>query len=380
MDWRGSNQKAADNIVTVESFWNGFLGSRLILTVAKGPQTMKRFITALIFCFPAWCTNAFAGSWADGLFSELRHEFGNIPRGSDQRCTFILRNTTESSIRISTLSRTCGCTQITLDDKVVLDQNIKNSRENKLVPPGQEAQIGVVLDTRTFTGPKSAEIIVSFDQPAYAEVRLTVNSFIRQDIVLNPGAIQLGNMSHGMESAKELDIEYAGSANWQVLSVTKQNSNLDVKYDEIYRKPGQVGYRVHVALKPTAPVGIIRDALMVETNDLGAPQFSILVTAQIQPDLIVTPSNLSMGTVKPGQTVTRQVIVRGKKPFQVLGVESGADSFQVEKPDGTLTFHKVTVRFAGSDEPGTRECTFKIQTDLADESTAEFKAIVNVVR
>lgn len=341
---------------------------------------MKRSVTALFLCLFACCSNVFAGSWADGLFSELRHEFGNIPRGSDQRCTFVLRNTTESPIRITGMSRTCGCTQITLDDKIVLDQNIKNSRENKLVLPSQEAHVGVVLDTRSFIGPKSAEIIVSFDQPTHVDVRLTVNSFIRQDIVLNPGAVQLGTLSRGQEAAKDLDIEYAGAANWQILNVTKPNPYLDVKYDELYRRPGQVGYRVHVSLKPTAPVGIIRDAVLVETNDPGAPQFSVVVLGEIQPGLIVTPPNLTMGTVKAGQGVTRQVIVRGKKPFQVLGVEAAGDSFQAENTEGVFSIHKVTVRFAGSDEPGTRECNFKIQTDLADESTAEFRAIVNVVR
>jgi hypothetical protein len=346
----------------------------------KGAQTMKRSITAFLLCLCIGSSNACAGTWADGLFSELRHEFGNIPRGSDQRCSFILSNTSDAPVRITGLSRTCGCTQITLDDKVVLDQNIKNSRENRVVLPGQALQLGVVLDTRSFIGPKSAEIIVSFDQPTHADVRLTVNSFIRQDIVLNPGAIQLGTVSHGQDAVKELDIEYAGTANWQILSITKPNPYLDVKVEETYRKPGQLGYKLTVALKPTTPVGIIRDVIMIETNDPGAPQFSVLVTGQVQPDLIVTPSNLTMGTVKPGQSVTRQVLLRGKKPFQVLAVQGGAESFQIEKPEGAQSFHRVIVRFAGSDEPGTRECTFKIQTDLADESAAEFKAVVNVVR
>jgi hypothetical protein len=340
---------------------------------------MMRFAAALLGLV-TWSSSAMAGSWADGLFSELRHEFGSVPRGSDQRCTFVLTNTTDGPVRITGMSRTCGCTEITLDDKVVLDQNNKQNRENKVIPAGQEARIGVVLDTRSFVGSKSAEITVSFDQPSHNDVRLTVNSFIRQDIVLNPGAIQFGSLPHGQEVVKELDIEYAGTANWQVLSITNSNPHLGAKHVEIYRKPGQVGYRLTVTLKPTAPAGIIRDAIVVETNDTNAPQFPVIVTGQVQPDLIVTPSNLTMGTVKPGQSITRQVLLRGKKPFHVTGVEGGVESFRVEKPEGSQAFHKVIVRFAGSDEPGTHESTFKIQTDLADESTAEFKATVQVVR
>jgi hypothetical protein len=341
---------------------------------------MKRHAAVLALCLATWCSSAQAGSWADGLFSELRHEFGSIPRGSDQRCTFVITNTTDGPIRITGMTRTCGCTQITLDDKVVLDQNTKQNREIKVVLPGEESHVGVVLDTRSFVGSKSAEITVSFDQPSHADVRLTVNSFIRQDIVLNPGAIQFGSLSHGQEVTKELDIEYAGTANWQILSVTNSNPNLDAKHVEIYRKPGQVGYRLTVTLKPTATTVTIRDTLIVETNDTNAPQFPVIVTGQVQPDLIVTPANLTMGTVKPGQSVTRQVLLRGKKPFQVTGVAGGAEPFRVEKPEGSQTFHKVIVRFSGSEEPGTRECTFKIQTDLADESAAEFKATVQVVR
>src|SRR5437773_439133 len=104
----------------------------------KGALTMKRSIIAVILCLGTWCSSAQAGSWADGLFSELRHEFGNIPRGSDQRCSFVVRNTMEVPVRITGMSRSCGCTLITLDDKVMLDQNIKSSHENKAILPGQE--------------------------------------------------------------------------------------------------------------------------------------------------------------------------------------------------------------------------------------------------
>jgi hypothetical protein len=283
-------------------------------------------------------------------------------------------------MRISGMSRSCGCTQITVDDRVILDQNIKVSREAKVVVPGQEVHIGVVLDTRNFVGSKSGEIVISFDQPSYADVRLTFNSFIRQDIVLNPGAILLGTVSRGQDATREVDVEYAGPVNWQILSVSKPNPFMDLKFEEIYRRPGQVGYKLIANLKASAPVGAIRDVIIVETNDPASPQFGVVVSGQVQPDLVVTPSNLTMGTVKPGQSVTRQVLVRGRKPFHVTGVEGGAASFQVDKPDGAQSFHRVIVRFAGSEEPGVRECTFKIQTDLADNSSAEFKAVVSVVR
>ncbi len=341
---------------------------------------MKRSFSLLVFCLSSISSQCLAASWTDGLFSELRHEFGNIPRGSDQRCTFVLKNTTDGPVRIVGMQRTCGCTQITLDDKVVLDHETKVARETKQIQPGQEARIGVMLDTRNFLGSKSAEITVSFDKPSAADVRLTVNSYIRQDIVLNPGAIQFGSVSRGQDSTKVLDIEYAGQQNWKIMSVTNTNQNLEVNCNEMYRRPGQVGYKLMVSLKPNAPTGFIRDAIMIETNDLAAPHFPVIVSGQIQADLIVTPTNLTLGTVKPGQSVTRQVLLRGKQPFQITQVDGGDAMFQIEKPQGSNSFHRVVVKFSGSEEPGTRECTFRIRTDLADESAAEFKATVQVLR
>jgi hypothetical protein len=331
-------------------------------------------------CLALLCSVADAGGWADGLFNELRHDFGNIPHGADVRCNFVITNTTGQPIRIGGMKRSCGCTEITLDDKVVLDQNIQVASIAQVLAPGQQATIGVVLDTVKFLGNKAAEILVTFDYPSLAEVRLTVNSFIRQDIVFNPAAIQFGTVSRGQELTKELDIEYAGQLNWQIQGVVYANSHLNVTYDELYRKPGQVGYRLKVAVKPTAPAGSLRELMIVETNDPGASKIPVLIDGQLQSDLVITPSNFNLGSVRTGESAARQILLRAKKPFEITKVEGPDAAFQVEKSAGKQAFHKLTVRFTAPDQVGPRECTFRIETDLADQSAAELKATVQVVR
>jgi hypothetical protein len=212
-----------------------------------------------------------------------------------------------------------------------------------------------------------------------ADVRLTVSSFIRQDIVLNPGAVQFGTLTRGHELTKELDVEYAGGNDWRIQSVTNPNRNLQVKCDELFRSPGRIGYKLTVTLKPDAPAGSIRDSLILETNDSVSPHVPVLVSAQVQPDLIVTPSNLSFGTVKPGQTVTRHVLLRGKNPFRVTKVSGADDRFQFEGAESTQAFHKLSVRFTGaSDQAGAVETTFRIETNLPDDPWAEIKATAQV--
>ena len=340
---------------------------------------MRHFASVLAVLCSSWYSSAVAGPWTERLFTELRHDFGSVPRGADVRHTFMLTNNTGAPVRISGLRRTCGCTQITLDDKVVLDQNIQQSSESKVIQPDQTARIGVVLDTRKFIGNKSAEITITFDQPTLAEVRLTVSSFIRQDIVLNPGAVQFGTLTRGQELTKELEIEYAGQSDWRIENVTSSNSNLVVKYDETSRSPGHIAYKLTVTLKPETPAGSIRDTLIVQTNDSVSPKVPVIVAAQVQPDLIVTPSSLSFGTVRAGQTVTRNVLLRGKKAFRMTKVDGPDARFQFGGTDSAQSFHKVTVRFTADDQAGPVESTFRIETDLADDPWAEIKATVQVV-
>jgi ectoine hydroxylase-related dioxygenase (phytanoyl-CoA dioxygenase family) len=49
-------------------------------------------------------------------------------------------------------------------------------------------------------------------------------------------------------------VEYAGVLDWRVQGV-ENSAPLDVRVDELYRRPGQVGYRLNMTLKPDAPPG-----------------------------------------------------------------------------------------------------------------------------
>jgi hypothetical protein len=341
---------------------------------------MKRAIVFAAVVCAAWCSHAMAGSWAEGLFSDLRYDFGNVPRGNDVAHEFVVTNNTGSPVRISGMRRTCGCTLVTLDDKPVMDQNLRESSDKKLIPPGQQARIGVVLDTRNFLREKSSEITVLFDQPAPASVRLTVTSFIRQDIVLNPGAVQFGTVTRGQEASKDLDMEYAGQADWRIVSISSHDPNLEVTFSELYRKPGRIGYRVTTRLKQYAPAGTFRDVLAVETNDPTSSMVNVTVEGQVQPDIVVTPPTLVF-TAKPGQEVTRQVFIRGKTPFHLASNDlAGNDpNFSVKASDAAQSLHNVTVRFVAGQQPGTFERVLRFQTDVPGQAAIELKTRVDVV-
>ncbi len=130
---------------------------------------------------------------------------------------------------------------------------------------------------------------------------------------------------------------------------------------------------VHV--DKSLPTGYVNEYLMLVTNDLQATQIPLLVEGRVLPAVTVSPSSLFMGVVEPGKKVTRQLVVKGKKPFRILSITCDDKSFTfgnvADKTPKTL--HLVPVSFAAGKSSGKINRTIKIETDLGD-STPELAA------
>ena len=103
-----------------------------------------------------------------------------------------------------------------------------------------------------------------------------------------------------------IDVEYAGVLDWRINEVIKNGVPVDIGLEELYRRPGQYGYRVRVSLKNDAPSGPIKQELLLKTNDPTTPLLPVLVEAMVQAPLTAVPATVSMGTPKVGEAVTRQ--------------------------------------------------------------------------
>jgi len=69
--------------------------------------------------------------------------------------------------------------------------------------------------------------------------------------------------------------------------------------------------------------------------------------------------------VQPGQKVTKQLVVKGKKPFRVLGIECDDKSFQFDtsKEESAKELHLIPVTFTAGTDAGKVAKTIKIETD-----------------
>ena len=85
----------------------------------------------------------------------------------------------------------------------------------------------------------------------------------------------------------------------------------------------------------------------------------------------VSPSPLPLGILKPGQTVTRNLVIKGAGPFRIVSAAGPSDAYQFNLPEAAKPVHVVPVTFTAGDTPGKISETIRVQTDLPGHETLE---------
>ncbi len=303
--------------------------------------------------------------WARKMFETSTHDFGNVARGSKVDYYFKFNNPFKEDVHIQDVRSSCGCTTPRF-----LKDTLKTYEESAIV---------AAFNTRTFLGHRNATITVVFDKPFYAEVQLQVSGYIRRDIVIHPGDVDLGTVDQGTPSEKKVSISYAGRDDWQILDVKSGSPYIETQLTERQRGGGQVAYDLSIFLKPDAPSGAINEQLVLLTNDERSPEVPLDVEGRVVADLTVSPASLLMGVLQPGQKATRQLVLKGKKPFRIIGVTCDDDSFEIRTTDSAKPMHVIPITFVAGDKTGKVTQKIRIETDLGQDVVAEFSAFAQVV-
>lgn len=329
-------------------------------------RTTKYILTAAVL-LPA--ANVSAQQWAEKMFKTLDHDFGSVARGADTVYKFEVTNLYKQDMHLTGVRSSCGCTSPSI--------------ENPVIKTHQKAYIVAKFNTRTppHLGQNGATLTVNFGAPYAAEVQLHVRGNIRSDVVFNPGAIDFGDVDNSVDSERRISVDYAGRSDWQILDVTNDNDNFEVELNETTRTGNRVSYGLLVRLKAGTPVGYLKDQLTVVTNDSQASnqRIPLYVAAHIRPEFAVTPEQLVLGELKPGEHMTKKIIVRGRQPFKITDVSCGDDCFEFKTDSNVLPVHFVEVTFRAGENPGKFQTPIRISTDRGESHNATCVASATVV-
>lgn len=291
-----------------------------------------------------------ARTWGERLFDSTAHDFQYVARGAVVRHSFLVTNRLDRRVHIDSVEPSCPVCSVAKPAKVSLE-------------PGESTQIDASINTLSFTGPRSVAITVTFDQPQFEQVRLTLQCYSRSDIVINPGEVNFGTQRRGEAITRNLTIAYAGTADWKIASATAANPDLQVALAETNRGNGRVDYRLSVMLNAEAAPGSIHDRVVLTINDAYNKTIELPVFGVVVGDVTLSQRNLSFGTLSATNS-SKQVVVRGSRPFRITRVDSAGGPFSVVFPDEARKTHFLKVVCNPDKAPGELSQDFEIVTDL----------------
>src|SRR5438874_8246328 len=164
-----------------------------------------RILAAAAIVIASTANSCFAEAWATKLFSETKHDFGTVARGSDTSYRFAGKNIYKQDIELLSVRSSCGCTSPTI--------------EKKVLKTGDVGYVTATFNTRTFTGIHGATLTVEVRWKdngnwVHAETQLRVDGNIRGDIVFTPGAVKFDGIDQGTRAEQKVSVTYKGRSDW----------------------------------------------------------------------------------------------------------------------------------------------------------------------
>ena len=330
------------------------------------------FATLFIF-LPTSSIFAQQNQWAVKMFGELgtvrTHDFGSVALHADVEHRFAFKNIYKEDVVISSVSSNCGCT--------------KASASKTRIRSGETAEIIARVDTsgRQHTKGRKATITVVFAKPALAEVQMQVKTYIRADVGFDPGSIEFGTTTQGKSVVKRAYLQYEGRPDWALIGVQKTNPGIRAEAREARRTATGVVYEILVELKADAAPGYIHDLLKFKTNDPDPATASIFLPIRgvVTAPLTAKPSYLQLGVVPKNATITKNLVVCGSTPFQILRVDSKDKRMSFLKTDLKRTVHVIPVTFRAGDQTGAISETIVVATSQKNEAPLRVAATGYVV-
>jgi hypothetical protein len=348
-------------------FWFAVLSGRAARGEAspsgEGTSMLRHWCGVIVSCLLAGSVQA--GSWADGLFTELNKDFGSVPRGPMLSHPFHVKNNLPVPVHIQQVRVSCGCVTAT-------------AMANRLMP-GEETAVLAQMNTTRFEGIKTVTIFVTIDEPQYAEVRLWVQANSREDVSVTPDTINFGQIKRGSSPSAAINVVFLGGSQWQVTGVSCESNYVKPALREIRRQGYEVDYQLTAQLRADVPVGRWYTDIWLKTNNPATPRVRVPLNVEVESALTVSPPIVDLGQVKIGGQAQRKVIVRGIRPFRITEVKGTDAEIAVRDtaPD-SRPVHVLAITLKG-DSPGDVKRQLRIQTDLREEGEIELQAKAQIV-
>lgn len=252
-------------------------------------------------------------------------DFGTVAEGEVVSHVYEIRNKGAEPLLITSHHAVCGCTSAVLDESEVA--------------PGQHTRFEVRFDTRGFSGRESKIVRVNSNDPKTPSLALSLQGQVDRELAVSPARVYFGKVEQGKSATQQITVS-STAAKVLITDVASNSKYLKVARDE---KKGAAGFLV--TLLENAPVGILRENIVVTTTSKHHPAITVPVFARVLSDFELFPSEISFGLIdqeaQDNKALEQTVLLKSSHPINILEVKSNGDFVVVEAVDSTDSLEKI---------------------------------------
>lgn len=248
-----------------------------------------------------------------------------------------------------------GAAPLTLKFRAISMRGIK-VKYQRSVPPGEQAEVVLTLDTSGMTGEVKAQALFEFDDPARPQAILTLAGVVVPAIEILPYPAVYFSFYPGETLERSVTFVNNQDHPVKVLSLAKQGQHFEARLETV--EDGKA-YKVHVSVPDGVAPGRYREALLIQTDAPGGKVYPVAVNIFVKPDLFVYPDSVTFGEVRVADLRRQPALLDLLRKTLVL--QKRGDDFRITSIESTLPFLDIT------QTPDSESRKFKIDLDLAVE-------------
>jgi hypothetical protein len=247
------------------------------------------------------------------IFEEEFYDFGIAGPGESIIHTFNFINTGTTALKITRISKSCGCTTAKVAKTDVL--------------PGEAGSVLVTMAAKRYKGKQEETVTVYSNDPGSPASVLTIHGVIKAGFAVLPQGVHFADVKKGETVTKRVQLLQLSSSPLTLNRVEANEKHVSTEVSEITEE-NKTGFNINITLKPEAPVGVLSEIVTLHTNLNKHPRIDIPVWANITGRIKVQPKAFSFGTVDKG----------GKIPQTITVYSSDGTDFNVLKVSCDLPF------------------------------------------
>ncbi len=310
-------------------------------------------------------------------FGENSHDFGPVTQGAVVKHDFELESKGTEPLVIKQIKPTCGCTtgdlMVVQPDGMLVRYNFGDP-----IPVGSKLRLEARLNTKNKTGHASSSINV-FSDDVRGPVQLSLSADVTPFFHVNPKFVNVGQMS-----VKEIKTEKVtiGTHEGQKLKfeVDVQKLPKGMFVDLLPLAPDENGraamWEAIVTLGPEIEEGNLAYPVLLRSDSpvpgaepnadgtIPTQDVDFTVSARIMGVVSFNPQYLSMGLVRPGQVVPRNVKITSHDAAFTFKPDTKCRVVGVKGPDGEFQPWEYSDRFTAVVRPVDGESAIDIELRL----------------